>query len=209
MPSNTVSTHRGQRGNRRRRQLGATAVALACFGSLMTVGVLAVWTDQEAVGANAFSTGTVDISTAPASAAVSFSGMVPGDQVTDDLVVTNEPGSVAVRYSLTSSATNADSKGLKDQLVMTVRTVDATTPGTPCNDFDGTQLYTGDLDSSAGAIFGNPAQGSQAGDRTLGVGASETLCFRVALPMATGNAFKNAATTATFTFDAEQTANNP
>lgn len=205
MPSNAVSNRRTDR----RRQLGATAVALACFGSLMTIGVLAVFTDQEQVGANAFSTGTVDISTAPASAAVSFSNMVPGDQVTDDLVVTNEPGSAAVRYSLTSAATNADSKGLKDQLVMTVKTIDATTPGTPCNDFDGTQLYTGDLDSSAGAIFGNPAQGFQAGDRNLAVGASETLCFRVALPLSTGNAYKNAATTATFTFDAEQTANNP
>ncbi len=135
--------------------------------------------------------------------------MLPGDQVTDDLVVTNQPGSAAVRYSLTSAATNADGKGLKDQLVMTVKTTDATTPVTPCNDFDGTQLYTGDLDSTAGAVFGNPAQGAQAGDRNLAVSASETLCFRVALPLATGNPFKSAATTATLTFDAEQTANNP
>jgi len=203
MLSNTVSPPS------RRRQLGATAVALACFGSLMTVGVLAVFSDQEQVGANAFSTGTVDISTTPTSAAVSFSNMMPGDQVTDDLVVTNEPGSAAVRYSLTSVATNADSKGLKDQLVMTVKTIDATTPGTACNDFDGTQLYSGDLDSTGGQIFGNPAQGAQPGDRNLAVSASETLCFRVALPLSTGNAYKNAATTATFTFDAEQTANNP
>jgi len=71
------------------------------------------------------------------------------------------------------------------------------------------QLYTGDLDSTGGQIFGNPAQGAQAGDRNLAVSASETLCFRVALPLSTGNAYKNAATTATFTFDAEQTANNP
>ncbi len=205
MPSNNVSHDPG----RRRRQLGATVVALACFGSLMTVGVLAVFTDQEAVGANAFNTSTVDISTTPTSAAVSFSNMMPGDQVTDDLVVTNEPGSAAVRYSLTSAATNADSKGLKDQLVMTVKTIDATTPGTPCNDFDGTQLYSGDLDSTGGQIFGNPGQGAQPGDRNLAASASETLCFRVALPLSTGNAYKNAATTATLTFDAEQTANNP
>jgi len=175
----------------------------------MTVGVLAVFSDQEQVGANAFSTGTVDISTAPTSAAVSFSNMLPGDQVTDDLVVTNERGSVAVRYSLTFAATNADSKGLKDQLVMTVKTIDATTPGTPCNDFDGT--------SSTPVTWTRPEARSSATRRrarrpvtaNLAVSASETLCFRVALPLLTGNAYKNAATTATFTFHAEQTANNP
>ena len=175
----------------------------------MTVGVLAVFTDQESAGANAFSTGTVDITTTPASAVVSFAGMEPGDMVTDDLVVSNAAGSAAVRYAVSSVATNADAKGLKDQLALTVKTVDVTTPGTPCDNFDGTQLYTGDLDSTAGKILGDSAQRAQAGDRPLAVSASETLCFRVALPLATGNAFKNAASTATFTFDAEQTANNP
>lgn len=192
-----------------RRRLAATAVALACYASVMTVGVLAIFTDQESVGANAFSTGTVDIATTPTSAAVSFAGMMPGDQVTDDLVVSNKAGSAAMRYAVSSTATNADAKGLKDQLVLTVKTVDVTTPGTPCDNFDGTQLYTGDLDSTAGKILGDSTQGAQAGDRPLAVSASETLCFRVALPLATGNAFNNAASTATFTIDAEQTANNP
>lgn len=192
-----------------RRRLAATAVALACFGSVTTVGVLAVFTDKESVGANAFSSGTVDIATTPTSAAVSFAGMMPGDQVTDDLVVSNQAGSAAVRYAVSSTATNVDAKGFKDQLVLTVKTIDVTTPVTPCDNFDGTQLYLGDLDSTAGKIIGDPAQGAQAGDRPLAVSASETLCFRVALPLATGNAFNNAASTATFTFDAEQTANNP
>jgi hypothetical protein len=43
----------------------------------------------------------------------------------------------------------------------------------------------------------------------MAVNTSETLCFRVNLPLATGNGFQSATTTATFTFDAEQTANNP
>jgi hypothetical protein len=46
------------------------------------------------------------------------------------------------------------------------------------------------------------------GDRTLAAAAVETLCFRVSLPGATGNAFQGAATTATLTFDSEQTKNN-
>jgi camelysin-like metallo-endopeptidase len=191
------------------KQLVATALVLAGFAALVTVSSSALFTDQQAVGANAFATGTIDISVTPASAAITFSGMMPGDTVTDDLVVTNVVGGSTLRYAVSSSATNADGKALKDQLVMTVKTIDVTTPGTPCDNFDGTQLYTGDLDSTAGKIVGDSAQGAQAGDRTLNASTSETLCFRVTLPSATPNAYESATTTATFTFAAEQTKNNP
>jgi spore coat-associated protein N len=134
--------------------------------------------------------------------------MTPGDSVTNPITVTNS-GNVQLRYAVSSSATNADGKALKDQLVLTVKTVDVTTPGTPCNDFDGTQLYTGDLDSTAGKLVGDNTQGSQAGDRTLASAANEILCFRASLPLATANTYQGATTTATFTFDSEQTANNP
>jgi spore coat-associated protein N len=190
------------------RKLAATVVVLLAFAALVSVGTLALFTDSQAVGGNAFTTGNVDISTAPTSALVTFSNMAPGDTVTDDIVVTNG-GSLALRYAISSSATNADSKGLKDQLVLTVNTIDKTLPATPCDDFDGDQLYTGDLDDGAGGkLVGDAASGFQAGDRNLAASRNETLCFRVNLPTTTGNAFQNATTTATFTFDAEQTANN-
>ena len=60
-----------------------------------------------------------------------------------------------------------------------------------------------------GAAVGSSAQGANAGDRNLAAGASEVLCFRVSLALSTGNAFQGATSAATFTFDAEQTANNP
>jgi hypothetical protein len=129
--------------------------------------------------------------------------------VTNSLVIANAAGSAALRYAISATATNSDGKGLKDQLTLVIKTVDVTTPGTPCDNFDGTQLYSGDLDSTAGKLVGDSAQGAQAGDRNLAVGVSETLCFRATLPTTTGNASKSATTTATFTFDAEQTANNP
>ena len=190
-------------------KLAVTVGAIAAFAALVSAGTLAVFSDSEPIGANAFTSGKIDLGVAPTTALVSFSGMLPGDQTTSSLVVTNNPGSSALRYSLSSSATNTDSKGLKDALVLTVKTIDVTTPGTPCDNFDGTQLYTGDLDSTAGKIVGDSAQGNQAGDRSLAAGASETLCFRVALALSTGNTYASATTTATFTFDAEQTRNNP
>ena len=189
------------------KRLILVTLAVGLLSTLSGIAGLAVFTDQQNVDANAFSTGNVDISTAPTTALVALSAMAPGDSVTNPIVVTNA-GSLALRYAITSVATNADSLGLKDALTLTIKTIDVTTPGTPCNDFDGTQLYTGDLDSTAGALVGSNAQGAQAGDRTLAASANETLCFRVSLALSATSP-QSAATTATFTFDAEQTKNNP
>jgi len=184
--------------------------------ALLTVGVLAgapwavthaIFSDSEAIDANTFTVGSVDISTDPTTALVTYSAMLPGDVTTAALDVSND-GTLDLRYAISSSATNADSKGLKDQLVLTIKSVDATAPETPCDDFDGTQLYTGDVDSSDGKLVGDSTQGADSGDRNLVASASETLCFRVSLPSGTGNSYQGATTTVTFTFDAEQTDNN-
>lgn len=194
-----------------RSQVRATLGGLLVIGVVALVGGIggyALFADQANVGANAFDTGTIDISTNPTSAVVTFSAMVPGDSVTSDLVVTNA-GTEQLRYAVTSTATNSDSKGLKDELDLTIRTIDVTTPDSPCNDFDGTSLYSGDLDSGAGGLLiGDPAQGADTGDRLLNASANETLCFRVELPSGSTGP-QGASTTATFTFSAEQTANNP
>lgn len=185
--------------------LGALAIGLLALASGFSG--LAVFTDQETIDSNDFDTQSVDLSTAPTTAMITMSAMIPGDSVTDDVVVSND-GDLDLRYSISSSATNADTLGLKDALTLTIKTIDVTTPGTPCDDFDGTQLYTGDLDSTAGILVGDPAQGTQGGERTLAPTASETLCFRVELSSSSSGP-DGASTSATFTFDAEQTINNP
>src|SRR5687768_4597504 len=118
------------------KRLAVTAVALAGVVTLTTVGTMALFTDSDSIGANTFDTGTIILSTSETSALVSFSDMMPGDVVTNDLVVSNT-GTESLRYAVTSSATNGDAKALKDQLVLTVKTIDATLPATPCDDFDG------------------------------------------------------------------------
>jgi len=176
---------------------------------------LAVFTDTATSTGNTFTTGTLDIKLGDGSAtpsdsvtaSVAFNAMAPGDSVTRPVVVSNA-GTNALRYAISSAATNADSKALKDSLALVVKTADVTTPGTPCDNFDGTQLYSGDLDSTAGKILGDSTSGAQTGDRTVAAGATETLCFQVSLALSAGNSLQGAATTATFTFDAEQTANN-
>jgi len=190
------------------RRIVTTVVIVAGLLALTSVSTLAVFTDQRIVAANTVSTGMIDLGASPTSALVTYSGMVAGDAVTDDVVVTNRAGSSALRYSVSSTATNTDAKGLKDQLVLQIKTIDVTTPVSPCSEFDGTQLYSGDLDATAGLLVGNPAQGFHTGDRPLAVAGEETLCFRVTLPVGTATSFDLSTTTATFTFTAEQTANN-
>jgi spore coat-associated protein N len=171
-------------------------------------GGSALFTGSAAVAANTFTAGTVIISTNPTTALVSFSNMAPGDQVTAPVTVSNT-GSLALRYAITSTATNADGLGLMSQLGLTIKS-----SVTTCTDAgfgsSGNQLYTGALGSIAGInVVGNPAQGQQAGDRTLNANTNEILCFNVLLPSGTNNSYQGATTTATFTFNAEQTANNP
>lgn len=189
------------------KRILVTIAAIGVLTLLAAMAGLAVFTDQETIGANAFDTGTIDLSTAPTTALVTFTGMAPGDSVTNSLVVSND-GSLEFRYAISSTATNADTFGLRDALTLTIKTIDVTTPGTPCDDFDGTQLYTGDLDSTAGLLVGDATQGADTGDRVLAASANETLCFRVELLLAVTGP-EGASTTATFTFDAEQTVNNP
>jgi spore coat-associated protein N len=174
----------------------------------LATGASALFTSQATVTANSFTTGTVVISTSPATALVTFSNMAPADQVTNPLTVSNT-GSLDLRYAVTSTATNADAKDLKTELVMTIKSnvVTCTNGGFGGS---GTVLYSGALGSVAGInVIGDPAPGPQPGDRTLAAGTNEVLCFNVSLPSGAGNQYQNATTTATFTFNAEQTKNNP
>jgi predicted ribosomally synthesized peptide with SipW-like signal peptide len=195
----------------RRRLLLPVALVLGLAAMTGAAFSLAFFTDRADIANNQFTTGTVDLSAGTTTTAITLDAMAPGDAVTNPLTVSND-GTLALRYAVTSAATNTDNKGLKDQLVLVIKAADVTTPSNPCDNFDGTTLYSADLDNAApnqGRLIGDNTAGSQTGDRTLAAATSETLCFRISLPSNTGNAFQGAATTATFTFDAEQTRNNP
>jgi len=183
--------------------LGAVLTVATLAGGMVS---LAVFTGTANVPANTFTTGSVIISTNPTTALVTFAAMAPGDQVTAPITVSND-GTLALRYAVSSVATNADTKGLKDQLVLTIKS-GVTTCDNANYAATGVQLYSGDLDSTAGKLIGDAATGADPGDRTLASLANEVLCFNVSLPFLTGDAFQAATTTATFTFAAEQTKNN-
>lgn len=199
LPTETVEPHR----KRGLKILLSVALLFVAVG-MVAVTSLAVFTDSENVTGNTFTTGTVDIAATPATAVVTMPAMAPGDQVTAPLTVDNL-GTLDLRYSVTSATTEDI---LAAELVLTMKS-----GVTTCTNLgwtaDGTNLYSGVLGTVAStAVMGNIAQGADAGDRTLAPGGSEIICVNVTLPLA-ATAGQGVTTTATLTFDAEQTVNNP
>jgi len=179
----------------RQQRLAMAALAILTAVSLGAGATsLALFTDS-AASTGTFTSGTVDITSDP-TVAFTVAAMMPGDDNTQALTIANA-GTGALRYSLTTVATNV----LGDTLTLTVRTF-----GTDCATFDGTTVLA--ATALDGAAIGSPAQGADAGDRVLAAASSEVLCFRVSLPLATGNALQGISSSVTFTFDAEQTSNN-
>jgi hypothetical protein len=114
-------------------------------------------------------------------------------------------GTLGLRYALASATTE---NVLAGELVMTIKT-GVTTCDNANWTADGSSIYTGVLGTTGGTdVLGDNATGAQAGDRTLAAAANEVLCFNVTLPINATNASQGVTSTATFTFDAEQTANN-
>ena len=202
-----------QKPRRRRRGLLALLMAgtalIAATGATMS---LALFTSQVAVAGNAFTAGTIVLGVNPASAILTSGALMPGDVipvgVPGQAVTVSNTGTGALRYSITGTSTDADGKHLNTVLLVIVRQPDVA-GGNSCAAFTGTVLFSAVVPTAGVNMVGDPTQGFQAGDRALAAGTNETLCFKASLPFATGNAFQGAASTYTFTFNAEQTANNP
>jgi hypothetical protein len=188
------------------RVLGAVTLVLALV-ALAGGTALAAFGSWPAAG---FTQGSVSIAATPDDNTFFTSGpVVPGDHAVRGITVTNS-GSLALRYAVTSISIN---DGLASWLDLTVWEEAAKgDTGDDCGQQPPAHtLYgPGDPGSPAGTLFiGDPAQGFQAGDRTLPAGASEKLCFMLAVPLSVGNAFQSSRASPQFRFDAEQVDGNP
>jgi predicted ribosomally synthesized peptide with SipW-like signal peptide len=177
-------------GNKRALAFGSLALATVSLTSGVTS--LALFTDSQDVNSNSFTTGTIDISVSPTSAFFSIPNMMPGDDFTRFVTVTNS-GTSQLRYDITS-VTGTGSAALRSALDVEIGVMNSTA----CTTWDGTSpAATGDLDSIAYL------------DQTLNASANVGLCFRAELPLASGNSLQGLTAGTTFRFAAEQTANNP
>jgi hypothetical protein len=192
-----VIEHQIERRRKRRRGIIALLSALAA----LTLGAgsfsLAQFTDQD-TSTWSFTAGSIDIDS-ETTVGASVTGMMPGDSVTEDLVVANA-GTQPLRYAMTTAASGP----LGTALTVEVR---AAVAGS-CASFAGAVIVPGGTTLN-GAAFGSNAQGPDSGDRNLAGLTPETLCFRVTLPLTASTTLQGATSNVVFTFDAEQTVNNP
>ena len=192
-------------------------IAIGGLAALLGAASQAIWTDSDVVGGNDFATGSISLTTSPTSAIwTAVTDQVPGDTATGFLTVTNA-GTAALRYAVSGSNTDASlSAGMNVRIGEEGITAGCEFPyhntdGTLVTLTDDTPLFAGTLDTAL--LIGNSAQGPDAapggGDRTLTAGSNEVLCFSVVLPLSAANGLQSLSNTTTFTFDSEQTSNNP
>ncbi len=193
-----------------KKRILLSLLTIAMVVAATATGALALFTDQETVAANSFSTGEVDLAlTNGAPLPFSVSGMAPGDVVYGGLQVSNS-GDMELRYAMTTTADGTSV--LDEQLVLTIDVVTG-------NGIDGIWYTNDDVVATPNiygpdgqlsiAVIGDPSAGEDSGDRTLATSGDERLRFKVTLPLATDNSYKGTTCTVAFVFDAEQTANNP
>lgn len=191
--------------------IGLTALTITSI-SAATMFSMALFTDQE-TDQSTFTTGTIVLdATKIAALNLTSTAMMPGDSVRSSVTVEND-GTAELRYAASQTSTNADTKALRDSLLLVIKTEDTGagafgTDGDYCDDGNGTTVRASAALGASGNLVGDPTQGAQTGDRTLAAGTNEVLCFYASLSISAPNSMQGATTVTTFTFDAEQTANN-
>jgi len=179
-----------------RRLLLTGVLVVGALSGFVQGGTIAYFTSSATSAGNQFTAGTVNLAAGVATGdTLTVSNLVPGDSFSARLTIHNG-GNLDLRYAMTTSTTG--SSALASALQLTIRTKTTN----PCSSLDGAVLYgPGNLNVAG---IGNPAQGPQAGDRTLAAGTSEDLCFAVSLPGSAPTSLQGTSTSATFTFASEQ-----
>lgn len=191
----------------RRRRFFTLLTLSALLTTLFVTSSLALFTSSDTIADNSLDTGTLTLEASPATLAIGYSNMFPGDVTVAPVTVANT-GSGDLRYSMsiTVPEVTAGEPDLAREVQLLIKsgvaTCDAAAMGDPTQ---GSTLYDGPL---AGGAFGDSSPGQHVGDRSLATGSSEAICLRATLPSSADNAFQGLSTVATFVFDAEQTRNN-
>ena len=189
-----------RRRRRRRRLLILLLIGLSAVPSVVTSYLsIALFGERALLTTDAWAPMPVDVRAEP-DMLMRVTNMLPGDVQSGELTVANVGGD-PLRYALVSVSDDPDGRGLRTALLATVRA-----EGSGCVAFDGPLLYDGPL---VGAGFGDPATGSQSGDRLLAGGGRERICMRVTLSESAGNRYQRTSTRVTFTIVAEHAAGTP
>lgn len=192
---------------RRRRLIATTSIIGLAVVGVTSLTTTALFSDTDTEGQSGFVAGTIDIG----SSATVFDidpdiGAAPGDTFYAPIVVSND-GTLELRYSIELAGSDDSFPALLDELTYSVRsgvTAANCSAGTVAA---GTVLGTGVLGSATHWI-GDVTHGQDPGDRVLASGINETLCIGLEFSADAEDDVQGAEAGLTFTFHAEQTANN-
>lgn len=170
-------------------------LALGILAVPASVGTFAFWTDDVTITGTTFSAGTLDLrvnglDTVTSYTTLNLTTMVPGSSVAGVLTVRNN-GTVPLKYTAVTAATNADTKNLRDALVVKVTGDTAVTGTSPSATCAGTALSGTSTALNAGLVTSG---------RLLAAASEEKLCVQVTLPTSAASALQGATTDVTFTF---------
>lgn len=186
---------------RLRRGLASARVRAALgLGVVLTAfvtGTFAYWSDAVTVNGAKFTAGTIDLKvnnqdTVAGYTTLNLSTMVPGNSMAGVLTIRNG-GTAPLKYTALTTATNADGKNLRGNLVVKVTGAASTTGTSPAMTCGGTTV-TGSQTSLNGSLLST--------SRLLAAGASETLCVQISLPTTASTTLQGATTDVVFTFNA-------
>lgn len=193
----------------RRRRFVATLsiIGLAALG-VTSLTTNALFTNTDTTGQSGFVAGTVVIDSTPTDFAIDESvGAAPGDTFYAPVVVRND-GTLQLRYSIELGASEDSDDAVLDELTYSVLEGVTAANCAAGNVSAGVELGSGVLGNGQHWI-GDATPGENDGDRELDSGASETLCVGLEFSRDAGDDVQGARAGLSFTFHAEQTANNP
>jgi predicted ribosomally synthesized peptide with SipW-like signal peptide len=170
-------------------------LALGILALPASVGTFAFWTDDVVITGASFSTGTLDLQVNGQNAVTGYTTlnlatMSPGNSVAGVLTVRNN-GTVPLKYTAVTAATNADTRSLRTALVVKVTDDAAVTGTSPTATCAGAAL--------AGTTSGLNGPLVTTG-RLLAPATEEKICVQVTLPSTAANALQGATTDVSFTF---------
>lgn len=185
------TTVRGAVCSARLRAVLGLGVVLA----LATPGTYAHWTDEVQVGGTTITSGTLDLRVngqdqVTGYTTLDIAPMVPGNSTAAVLTVRNT-GTAPLKYTASTSTTNADSLSLGAALVVKVTGDPSTTGSTPATTCAGASL------PGAATSLGGPMLST---GRMLAPEASEKVCVQITLPLDAASALQGATTTVGITF---------
>lgn len=192
--------HRGSRTARRRWFSSVRLRALLSLGVALgvgSVGTFAYWTDEVTVAGTAFTAGTLDLQvngsdSIPAYTALDIGNMAPGTTTAGVLTIRNH-GLSPLKYTATTTATNADGKNLRGSLTVKVTAATTVTASSPTATCDGAAIPGFATSFTASALL-SPG-------RLLAPATEEKICVQVTLDAGAASALQGATTSVRFVFN--------